>query len=515
MPLPVGEVIAGKYRVERLLGQGGMGVVLAGRHVHLEEQVAIKLMLSEAAFSSEAVARFLREAKAAARLESAHVARVSDVGTLPDGRPYMVMEYLDGADLSQVLAQSGPLPIQDAVDYVLQASEAIAEAHSIGIVHRDLKPSNLFLTRRRDRTPHVKVLDFGISKVANAAGSGSDAMTRTSAMMGSPLYMSPEQMTSVRDVDGRSDIWALGIILYELLGGRPPFEGETLPQVCALVLQGQAAPLASRRYDIPPELDAVVARCLAKSADHRFRDVAALATALRPFAGRHSRASLERIVLLGGGDHLPPSVAAPPVAVSQQGPYAAAHTGPAYAQSGSPYTAAESGPHAGSGRGTNAAWGETRPPTVPKLRSPLPIIAGVMLVPLLGAAGWWLFGSSSTSPVTPEGSAAVVTGAETPSAAPVIAPKPPELAPTPPAADASTTPSAAAPAPQSADLPPAAAVVKKPSVAPVAAASSKPPSKSAFLSQPVVAPAPAPTPEPAPVAKPAEVKKPVGIGGRL
>jgi len=230
--LAPGTLLAGKYRVERVLGQGGMGVVVAAQHIHLEERVAIKLMLAEAAFSAEAVARFVREARAAAQLESAHVAKVSDVGTLEDGRPYMVMEYLDGHDLANVLAANGPLPLQDAIDYLLQASEAIAEAHSIGIVHRDLKPANLFLTRRRDRTPQVKVLDFGISKVSGSARSSSDnALTRTSTLMGTPLYMSPEQMTSVRDVDARSDIWALGIILFELLTGAPPFVGETLPQV--------------------------------------------------------------------------------------------------------------------------------------------------------------------------------------------------------------------------------------------------------------------------------------------
>jgi serine/threonine-protein kinase len=540
LPLPVGEVIAGKYRIEHLLGQGGMGVVLAGRHVHLEERVAIKLMLSEAAFNNEAVARFLREARAAARLESAHVARVSDVGTLADGRPYMVMEYLDGSDLSQVLAQQGPLPIQDAVDYLLQASEAIAEAHSIGIVHRDLKPSNLFLTRRRDRTPHVKVLDFGISKVANVAGSADSAMTRTSAMMGSPLYMSPEQMTSVRDVDGRSDIWALGIILYELLAGRPPFEGESLPQVCAAVLQGQAASLLAFRRDVPQELDAIVARCLAKTAAHRFQDIASLAMALRPFAGRHSRASLERIVMLSGGEHMPPSAAPPAVAISQQGhpgypvaqtgnPYPVAQTGNPYpvAQTGNPAAAAASVQAASGIRGTNAAWGETRPPSVPKMRSPLPIVAGLVLVPLLGAGAWWAFASQAAQSPTPEGSVAVVTGAEPPPSAPIAAPQAPEVASAPPSPAPSAT---EAPTPASATTAPTPPVAAKlPSLGAVAkpqvpAAPSKPAAKSTFLQQPQATPAPvaAPTPAPTPaqpsapvVAKPAEVKKPVGMGGRL
>ena len=381
-----GQVLAGKYRVERVLGQGGMGVVLAARHVHLEERVAVKLMLSEAAFNTEAVARFLREARAAARLESSDVARVSDVGTLEDGRPYMVMEYLDGSDLAQVLASTGPFAIGDAVDYVLQA----AEAHSIGIVHRDLKPSNLFLTRRRDRTPHVKVLDFGISKVSGASLSGSDnAMTKTSAMMGSPLYMSPEQMTSVRDVDGRSDIWALGIILYELLSGATPFTGETLPQVCGLVLQSEAAPLSSRRPDVPPELEAVVARCLAKKPDQRYQNIAELAVALRGLAGRYGRASVERILMLAGGEEPVPS--APP-----QTPATAGN---------------ETSPAASAVPGTHAAWGETKPP-LPGRRSAAWLVASLVVVPLLGADAWWGLSQQQDQAPAPESSAAAVTGAE-------------------------------------------------------------------------------------------------------
>jgi eukaryotic-like serine/threonine-protein kinase len=295
-----GQILAGKYQVEHLLGQGGMGVVLAARHVHLGERVAVKLMRQEAAADPEAVARFIREARAAARLESAHVARVSDVGILEDHRPYMVMEYLDGTDLERLLASTGPLDPRDTADYVLQAAEAIAEAHSLGIVHRDLKPSNLFLTRRRDRTPHVKVLDFGISKVADTSLPGGDQVTTTSSLMGSPMYMSPEQMTATRDVDGRSDIWSLGVIMYELLCGVPPFTAETLPQVCGLVLQSPAAPVRSRRPEVPVELAAIVERCLAKSPSARFQSIAELAVALEPLAGPYGRASAERISRLTG-----------------------------------------------------------------------------------------------------------------------------------------------------------------------------------------------------------------------
>lgn len=296
-----GEVIAGKYRVEKLLGQGGMGVVVAARHLQLQERVAVKLMLTDDS-NEEAAERFVREARAAARIESDHVAHVSDVGVTADGRAYLVMEYLDGQDLSQLLTSRGRLPAAEAVDYLLQACEAIAEAHSLGIVHRDLKPSNLFLTRRRDRTPHVKVLDFGISKMGTPS-MAQISITNTAALMGSPLYMSPEQMTSTKDVDARSDIWALGVVLYELLSGRAPFDGETLPQVCSRVMQEQPPPLIVP--ELPVGLPVVVTKCLEKRPEARYQSLAELALALAPFGTLDSFQSVERIQrLLGEPDFL-------------------------------------------------------------------------------------------------------------------------------------------------------------------------------------------------------------------
>src|SRR5690606_21773595 len=198
--LTPGTVLAGKFCIEQVLGQGGMGVVVAARHLQLDERVALKFLLPEALSNAEAVARFAREARAAVKIKSEHVARVTDVGTLETGSPYMVMEYLRGTDLGDLVHTQGPLPIADAVEYLLQACEAVAEAHALGIVHRVLKPSNLFLTRRADGSPSIKVLDFGISKVTTGADSQMN-MTRTATVMGSPLYMSPEQMASARDVD--------------------------------------------------------------------------------------------------------------------------------------------------------------------------------------------------------------------------------------------------------------------------------------------------------------------------
>ena len=237
-----GQVLAGKYRIERVLGQGGMGVVVEATHLQLEDRVAIKFWLPEALANPEAVGRFAREARAAGKIKGEHVARVIDVGTLETGAPFMVMEYLHGRDLSAVVREGGPLPPAQAVDAVLQACEALAEAHALGIVHRDLKPANLFVTTRPDGTPAVKVLDFGISKVTNPSSSD-HALTKTTSVMGSPLYMSPEQMTATRDVDARTDIWAVGAILYELLVGHVPFSAETLPQICGLILTSPPRPI--------------------------------------------------------------------------------------------------------------------------------------------------------------------------------------------------------------------------------------------------------------------------------
>jgi serine/threonine-protein kinase len=264
--------------------------------VTLEERVAIKFLLPQALSSGEAVARFLREARAAVRIKSEHVARVTDVGQLESGAPYMIMEYLDGADLGSVVQRQGALSVEDSVEYVLQACEALAEAHALGIVHRDLKPANLFLVRRADGTPSVKVLDFGISKTTGLDGSNSDlGMTKTQAVMGSPLYMSPEQMVSARDVDARTDLWALGAILYELLTGKVPFEANTITQLCAMILQQEAPALRNSRPDAPEPLQGIITRCLQKDRSARYASVAEFAQALGPFAPRRARISVERV----------------------------------------------------------------------------------------------------------------------------------------------------------------------------------------------------------------------------
>lgn len=289
-------MLAGKYRIEKILGAGGMGVVVAAYHLQLDQRVAIKFLLPEVLGNAEAVGRFVREARASVKIMSEHVARVIDVGTLENSAPFMVMEYLDGGDLSAWLEQRGALPIEQAVEFILQACEAIAEAHGLGIVHRDLKPANLFCIRRPDGILSVKVLDFGISKLTGSQLSGSGmGMTRTTSVMGSPLYMSPEQLQSSRDVDTRTDIWSLGVVLYELLTKQVPFAGETLPELCIKIVNQPTPLIRNVRPDVPIGLEQVVCKCLEKDRNKRYLNVAELAVALSQYGPKRARASVERV----------------------------------------------------------------------------------------------------------------------------------------------------------------------------------------------------------------------------
>jgi serine/threonine protein kinase len=283
-PLPMAEIVAGKYRIERVVGMGAMGVVAAARHIELNELRAIKFMLPSAPVGPQWTERFLREARAAVRLKSQHVTKVHDVGRLESGAPYIVMEYLEGMDLRTYLCEHGPLPVDEAVLYIIQACDALAEAHAAGIVHRDLKPANLFLTRAAGGAPCIKVLDFGIAKLTNTTD---EELTGTFTSLGTPSYMSPEQARSARSVDARSDVWSLGVVLYVMLTGQRPFAGRGYSETCASATADGTGSLPRLRPDVPSEIGAIVMRCLQNAPARRYQSAAELAAALAPFLPRH------------------------------------------------------------------------------------------------------------------------------------------------------------------------------------------------------------------------------------
>jgi serine/threonine-protein kinase len=373
-------VLLGKYRIERVLGVGGMGAVVEARHLQLDDRVAIKFLLSSMVRNAEVVERFLREGRAASKIRGEHVVRVFDVGTLETGAPYMVMEFLEGTDLAQHLQTSGPLRVAQAVDWVLEASEAIAEAHAAGIVHRDLKPANLHVTTRPDGTPFIKVLDFGISKVGSTTG-GSMGLTKTSAVMGSPRYMSPEQMKSSRNVDARSDIWALGTVLYEALAGAPPFDADTVPELCVRIVMEPPPPLHTYRPDLPPGFEAALMVALAKDPASRYQTVAQFCAALAPYGSPQAAVSATRAARV-----LKTTVSAPQVG--------AASTGPGTAR-------AASAP-------THSQWAGSTP-AVPKASRTGAAIAAIALLSLVGlgtVGGWWAARRSLPASAPPSSAAA-------------------------------------------------------------------------------------------------------------
>ncbi|HSC88422.1 MAG TPA: serine/threonine-protein kinase [Polyangiaceae bacterium] len=516
--LEPGAILVDKYRVDRVLGAGGMGVVLAAHHLHLDQPVAIKTLLPEMLVNEEAVERFVREARAAVRIKSEHVARVSDVGRLESGAPYMVMEYLEGQDLAQRLAEGGPLEVEQAVEFVLQACEALAEAHAMGIVHRDLKPANLFCVRRADGLLSVKLLDFGISKAANAPGEL--GMTKTTAVMGSPYYMSPEQMLSAKNADVQSDIWSLGAVLFELLTGYVPFAADTLPELVLRVSSSPAPNLADLRTNVPLGLRDIVSCCLERDRSRRYANVAELAKALTPFGhserARNSSDRISRVIEAAGLASSRPSHIAldqtqthgtPPSAPIPGGQRGASATVGTFGQTAGPTLSSARR----SGRGARLAFG----------------LGGAVL--LLGGALWYLLGQRTE----PAGGLAPV--AATP--APLPAPLPAQLSGAPatvatPAAGTATgsaaaateTPSAAAAAaatgsattaPQS-DTTPAG-----PAPQPVQPARAKAPvvvrSSATAARAPVSAPAAPSSPAAAPTTStsPAPATTSSALGGRL
>ena len=291
----MGDIIAGKYEVRGLIGQGGIGTVLRAYHRGLDEEVAIKVLNAGALADDEMRTRFRREARAAAKITSDHIARVFDFGEMDGGVPFLVMELLEGQDLGRLVARRGALDAIEVARWLMQACEAIAEAHALGIVHRDIKPDNLFLSRRRDGSETAKVLDFGISKKVSQDGQG---MTSTSSTLGSPLYMSPEQLISPKNVDHRTDIWSLGAAMYELLSGAPPFRAETLTALAMKVVNEPHESMSAHGQWIDPDIEKVVDQCMAKLPRNRYASVAELVADLAPFCPQQGEISLPRTAAL-------------------------------------------------------------------------------------------------------------------------------------------------------------------------------------------------------------------------
>jgi serine/threonine-protein kinase len=479
MTLEPGQIVAGKYEVERVLGQGGMGTVISAVHVHLRERVAIKVLSREAAVQTEATSRFMREARAAARIKSEHVAKVSDVGTLTDGTPYIVMEYLEGFDLADTLAQRGPLPVDEAIELVLQACEALAEAHSLGIVHRDLKPANLFLTHRADGTPSIKVLDFGISKVTHPGTSQAEAaLTHTTTIMGSPLYMSPEQIRATRGVDLRTDIWSLGVILYELLTGEAPFLGQTLPDISVKIAVEPPPPLRTKRPELSGLLEAVVLKCLEKDRENRFRTLGEFALALLELAPQRARVSIDRVCGVISAAGLPESVL--PSGVAPAGNRVITGSG----STGNRVITGESSAETVSTFGTTASSGRSKRTVV--------VVGAVAIIAAGGAAAAFALGALGDSDAT--GAAPDPAGESTPPAPPKV--EPAAAAPAAPIVAPAATPSVL-PEPETAHKPvptPAAARPRPAKPEPEKPASATPPPASASAPAPAPVPSPAPTP---------------------
>jgi serine/threonine protein kinase len=295
-----GALLDGKYAIGRVMGSGAFGLVFEGKNLELDEKVAIKALRPEIAVDNAMVGRFAREAKSAASIRSEYVCSVYDVGTSRDGVPYIVMEYLEGRDLGTILNDDGPFSPRTAVEYALQMCEALAVAHAKGIVHRDIKPENLMITERAGGMRILKVLDFGISKAALTGSifGGELPIVKTLNLIGTPLYMSPEQVRSSSGVDVRSDIWSVGMVLYEILAGTTAFEGASITEICASILEMKPTPIELHRNDLPAGLVDAIKKCLEKDVKDRYQNVAELALALMPFGPKRSRLNVERAITI-------------------------------------------------------------------------------------------------------------------------------------------------------------------------------------------------------------------------
>jgi serine/threonine-protein kinase len=454
-----GEVLDGKYRIERLLGEGGMGAVAKATHLLRRAPVALKFMSPAVMAVGGAIERFVNEGVAASQIDSDHVVKVFDVGRMPNGAPYLVMEFLEGCDLSQLMAREGrAIEPRRAVHLTLQVLRALQTAHAAGIVHRDMKPSNCFVIEKDGEPDFVKLVDFGISKVRTEDSEGrSPQLTRTNSALGTPLYMSPEQARSPRDVDHRTDLYSVGAILYEMLSTRTPYTAESgeFTEILFKIFTTDPEPLRALRPDLPDALCAVVHRALARDPNARFATAQDMADALAPFADDRSAQVLTR--LRGARGSRLPSLHSSQPAPAGPMPPAMAHSVAGGGDSLRP-------PHVATDVGVTR---EATSAGAPKTGRAVLALIGVVVFGLAGtAAGLVLLRSRSAAPpVATHEPAATATVPEPPAS-------PPSQAPT----------TALAPLPSAAPLSSSATVASaRPSAAP--SASSAPPKQSGPLPQ--------------------------------
>ncbi len=401
MGVEAGTVLGGKFVVERVLGEGGMGMVVAATHLELGHRVAIKMMLPQAKDHPEMLARFEREARAAAGLSSEHAARVTDVGRFDDGMPFMVMEFLEGEDLEAAIARTRQLPINEIVRYFQQACIGLGDAHSLGIVHRDIKPSNLFLAQRPGGRVVLKVLDFGIAK-ANLS-STNPQLTRTSTQMGSPQYMSPEQLRDTKSVDARTDIWSLGAAMYEATTGVAAFPAHTLAELHVKILTEPPVHPRALRPEVPFELERVLLRCLEKDAANRYASLAEVREELEVLEVKISASRSSPTVDISLDGTALPSLAPPPPAFRVT---PGVDSGLAFAGTDIPTSRTFAGDRAPKGRGG-----------LPRAA----MVGGVALVAVASLVAVYMMGRSA-SPL------ATAPTVDVPAPSPAAAPAPPAAA---------------------------------------------------------------------------------------
>jgi serine/threonine protein kinase len=463
-----GMVVAEKYVVESVIGEGGMGAVLKAKHLDLDELVAIKCLLPEMMSRPEIVRRFIREAKAAVKLKGEHVARVIDVGRLSNDVPFIVMEFLDGADLNAIVKHHGAQDPLMTVDLMLQACEAIAEAHSIGIIHRDIKASNFFITQPENQAPHLKVLDFGIA----TSPEGTSDLTSTQSVIGTPSYMAPEQMRSAQQADARSDIWSMGVVLYELLEGKRPFRSDAYSDLCLKVGMDPPEPMVNP--DVPDGLRTIVRKCLEKPIELRYQSVAELAFDLMPYASDPvaARAAVEQCARLIGrrGSRPWDRVSDPDLLPPRLTPRTQLALDPTPAQTPHSYPRASTpmptipwtpspNPMPKTPTSIDQGIGQVAPTAPPPRRHGLAFGIGAIALIAIGTAGGYVYTQQGDDkPARQPASQPAIAPAPVAAPAPAPAPKPappPEVAkPEPPAVDE--------PKPEVAQPPPAIAVKPKP-----------------------------------------------------